>query len=191
MAWACNAQSHPVPDVRQPPPDMGLAQQGQAGRWWLCYPIRDQDPTKTALSTGLLWQEYIDSIDEWERVEWLTEFNPSIVKGQTLIIPNSLTPILHIYQLTWHLTRESPTKYLGFTIHADVKWNQHTHEITLKASCALYAPWARSYESMTQFPMSLPTTLVLPQVDFVSTVWDPLATPTLGAPEKQGLHTKL
>ena len=83
---------------------------------------------------------------------------------------------MHKYELHGHLLKrpkELSIKYLGVTIQADLKWSSHIGAITAKANRTLgllkrniRVPEpdvrARAYKS-----------LVRPQVEFASSVWDP------------------
>lgn len=121
----------------------------------------------------LLLQQDIDSIGRWER-EWLMEFNPS--KCQTLTIPTNSTPILHDYRLHDSILERPPenaTQYLGITIQADLKWNQHIQNVTAKASRTL-GLLKRNIRVRETAPRELAyKALVRPQVEYASSVWDP------------------
>ncbi len=65
------------------------------------------------------------------------------------------------------------TKYLGTTIHSDLKWNPHIEIITGKAICTVgLLRWnlqVRNVKIKEKAYMSL----VCPQVEFTRPVWDP------------------
>ena len=117
-------------------------------------------------------QQDITAIGQWER-DWLMEFHPD--KCHVLSIPVT-EPLLHPYHLHNTCLQRPPDntiQYLGVTIQSDLKWTSHIKNITSKASRTLgvikrnvrvpdRAIRERAYKS-----------LIRPQVEFASTLWDP------------------
>ena len=118
-------------------------------------------------------QEDIDSIGKWER-DWLMEFHPD--KCQVLSIPVNTDPITHDYNLHGtHLQRppENSIKYLGLTIQSNLKWNQHIKNVTSKASRTLGILRRNIRVPDQDIRERAYKSLVRPQVEFGSSVWDP------------------
>ena len=118
-------------------------------------------------------QQDIESIGRWER-DWLMEFNPS--KCQILTIPASTKPSLYSYSLHGTTLERPPDgciKYLGVTIQSDLKWTKHIDQISAKASHTLGLIRRNVRVHDRDVRERAYKTLVRPQVEFASSVWDP------------------
>ena len=117
-------------------------------------------------------QEDINSIGQWEK-DWLMEFHPD--KCQILTIPAGKSPILHSYHLhnvTLQRPPDGAIKYLGITIQSDLKWHKHVRSITAKASRTLGVVRRNVRVPDRDVRERAYKTLVRPQVEFASSVWD-------------------
>ena len=119
-------------------------------------------------------QEDVDSIAEWER-RWLMEFNAA--KCEVMSIQANRSPTLHDYYLHGHiLNRTNATKYLGVTISSDLKWNSHIANITAKANRTLGLLRRNLQVGDVKTKEKAYFSLVRPQVEYASNVWDPYTT---------------
>ena len=118
-------------------------------------------------------QQDITNIGKWER-DWLMEFHPD--KCQVLTIPANSHPILESYHLHDICLQRPPNntiKYLGVTIQSDLKWNHHIRSITAKASRTLGVIRRNVRVPDPQIRERAYKSLVRPQVEYASILWDP------------------
>ena len=100
------------------------------------------------------------------------EFNDT--KWEVLRISRSKTPIQHTYYLHGTPLKEvDHAKYLGIWYSKDLKWIRHIDEITAKANRTLgFLKRNLRANSSTLKPKAYKS-LVRPQVEYCSSVWDP------------------
>ncbi|MCG8075849.1 MAG: reverse transcriptase family protein, partial [Candidatus Thiodiazotropha taylori] len=116
-------------------------------------------------------QEDLNKLQEWERL-WLMEFNAD--KCEVLRISNKRTNINATYSIhgqTLQMTKKA--KYLGVVMTPNMSWNAHVDMITQKANNTL----AFLRRNVGSCPPSTKEacykSLVRPQVEYASSVWDP------------------
>ena len=118
-------------------------------------------------------QNDLDILSTWE-TRWDMEFNPSKcqvvhVTGSKSTRPNKTDYILHGQVL------ESVTcaKYLGVDISSDLTWNSHVDRITGNANRTLGFIRRNIKTKMPRVRETAYNTLVRPQLEYASAVWDP------------------
>ena len=80
-------------------------------------------------------QQDLDAAARWER-DWLMAFHPD--KCSVLSVTKTKQPIQHIYILHNHILEYvSSAKYLGITVHSNLKWDKHINDLALKGNKAL------------------------------------------------------
>ena len=116
-------------------------------------------------------QADLDTLQEWERT-WDMEFNPG--KCQVLHITRCKQPLLSQYTLHGQVLESTDSaKYLGINISNDLNWNHHIDEITSKANRTLGFV-KRNVKTQNEYVKELAyKTLVRPQVEYASSVWNP------------------
>ena len=113
----------------------------------------------------------LDALQRWED-DWLMEFHPQ--KCQTLHITNKRNVIKHKYQIHGHELEEvESAKYLGVTIHNKLSWNNHINNITNKANGTRAFLQRNLHQCPRKTKELCYKTLVRPQLEYASTVWDP------------------
>ena len=127
--------------------------------------------TVTSSEDANTLQADLDTLQEWERT-WDMEFNPS--KCQILHITRSRQPLQSQYTLHGQfLESVDSAKYLGVNITQDLNWNHHINEITGKANRTLGFV-KRNVKTKNEAVKELAyKTLVRPQVEYASSVWNP------------------
>ena len=106
----------------------------------------------------------------WEK-NWLMSFNPD--KCEVIRITNKRKTINAQYSIHGQvLQMTDKAKYLGITIDSKISWGPHINNITKKATNTL----ASLRRNISSCPRNIRETsyksLVRPQVEYASTVWD-------------------
>ena len=116
-------------------------------------------------------QADLATLQEWEQT-WDMEFNPR--KCQVLHISNLNDPLLSQHTLHVQVLESTDSaKYLGINISKTLNWNNHINEITNKANRTLGFV-KRNVKTRNEAVKKLAyKTLVRPQVEYVSSVWNP------------------
>ena len=100
------------------------------------------------------------------------EFHPD--KCTVLTVAKKKTPIIFNYQLHGHtLEHETAKKYLGCTITNDLNWGSHITNICNKANRTLGFLRRNLHISSKEIKERAYKTLVRPQLEYASTMWDP------------------
>ena len=125
---------------------------------------------KCTADTKLL-QEDLDKLQEWEK-DWLMEFNAD--KCEVLRVSKKRKNIEASYTIHGQtLQTTTKAKYLGALLTSNMSWNPHVDMVTKKANNTL----AFMRRNLSSCPRSTKEacykTLVRPQVEYASTVWDP------------------
>ena len=115
-------------------------------------------------------QDDLDSLQTWEQ-DWLMEFNPS--KCEAITFTKKTKPVTAEYKL--HdiiLAAVSSAKYLGVNISSKLSWNVHV-DITAKKATQSLNFIRRNFSCCpTHIREQCYKTLVRPQLEYASSVWD-------------------
>ena len=115
-------------------------------------------------------QSDLDKLAQWED-KWNMEFHPE--KCSVLTVSKKKNPIKWNYKLHGHtLAHETSTKYLGCAISSDLDWGEHINNITSKASRSLGFLHRNLHISSKTIKEKAYMTLVRPQMEYATTVWD-------------------
>ena len=126
--------------------------------------VKDQTDTSAL-------QRDLQNLQEWCN-EWLMDFHPE--KCELLRITNKRNPINSTYQIKNHsLDMVDSKKYLGIHLHKKLSWNTHTQKVCSKANSTLGLLRRNMGNCPYDVKAACYTTLVRPQLEYGSTVWDP------------------
>lgn len=116
-------------------------------------------------------QEDLNTLCKWEE-QWQMHFNPS--KCVVLRVPGNRTPIKAKYSIHDETLLEvNNYKYLGVTINNKLKWDDHINNITKKTSSKLGFIQRNLARCSKNIKESAYNTLVRPNLEYCSSVWDP------------------
>jgi hypothetical protein len=116
-------------------------------------------------------QEDLDALQKWES-DWLMEFHPE--KCQVLHITNKRQPIVSSYTIHGHILESvDQGKYLGVNIQRKLNWSSHINNITRKANNTRAFLQRNIHQCPRKTKELCYTTLVRPQLENASIVWDP------------------
>ena len=127
--------------------------------------------TMESEDSGSTLQSDLDILSMWE-TRWDMEFNPS--KCQVVHVAGSKRPVKRDYILHGQVL-ESVTcaKYLGVDISCSLTWNSHIDRITGSANRTLGFLRRNIKTRMSKVRETAYNTLVRPQLEYASAVWDP------------------
>ena len=127
--------------------------------------------TMESEDSGSTLQSDLDILSMWE-TRWDMEFNPS--KCQVVHVAGSKRPVKRDYILHSQVL-ESVTcaKYLGVDISCSLTWNSHIDRITGSANRTLGFVRRNIKTRMSKVRETAYNTLVRPQLEYASAVWDP------------------
>ena len=127
--------------------------------------------TMESEDSGPTLQSDLDILSMWE-TRWDMEFNPS--KCQVVHVAGSKRPEKRDYILHSQVL-ESVTcaKYLGVDISGSLTWNSHIDRITGSANRTLGFVRRNIKTRMSKVRETAYNTLVRPQLEYASAVWDP------------------
>ena len=127
--------------------------------------------TMESEDSGPTLQSDLDILSMWE-TRWDMEFNPS--KCQVVHVAGSKRPVKRDYILHGQVL-ESVTcaKYLGVDIPGSLTWNSHIDRITGSANRTLGFVRRNIKTRMSKVRETAYNTLVRPQLEYASAVWDP------------------
>ena len=127
--------------------------------------------TMESEDSGPTLQSDLDILSMWE-TRWDMEFNPS--KCQVVHVAGSKRPVKRDYILHGQVL-ESVTcaKYLGVDISCSLTWNSHIDRITGSANRTLGFVRRNIKTRMSKVREMAYNTLVRPQLEYASAVWDP------------------
>ena len=116
-------------------------------------------------------QEDLDHLQEWEQ-DWQMMFNPD--KCEMIRITNKRKVITGSYSIHGQtLKQTNKAKYLGVTLDNKLSWNNHIDATAKKANSTT----AFLRRNLSHCPQNIKAmcykTLVRPQLEYASTVWDP------------------
>ena len=116
-------------------------------------------------------QETLNKLSEWANT-WQLTFNVSkctVIRGT-----RSLTPFTHDYILNnCTLNVSDQRTYLGVIVHKSLSWSPHILDIITKASRTLNFIKRNLSKCSSQVKESAYLTVVRPQLEYASDVWDP------------------
>lgn len=117
-------------------------------------------------------QEDLGRLEEWERT-WDMSFNPS--KCVVLRITGPRSRVMETTYTLHGTTLEtvSHAKYLGVTLHEHLSWNTHISNITNTANRTLGMLRRNLWGSPQSIKSVAYQSLVRPQLEYASAVWDP------------------
>ena len=116
-------------------------------------------------------QHDLDNLATWEE-KWQMKFHPD--KCSILRITRSKTPKIFKYKLHNHVLKEEKnSKYLGVTIDNNLCWNTHIDNVCKKGNSTLAFLRRNLQISQSHIKSNAYMTLVRPQLEYASAVWDP------------------
>lgn len=116
-------------------------------------------------------QNDLDSLSVWES-RWDMEFNPS--KCQVVRVTSSRRPINTLYFLHGQVLEVvTSARYLGVDISSGLSWNSHIDRITVKANRTLGFLKRNIKTKQSKVREMAYNTLVRPQLEYASPIWDP------------------
>ena len=120
---------------------------------------------------GKVLQNDLDRLSVWED-RWDMEFNPS--KCQVVQVTSSKNPINAAYTLHGQILEVvTCAKYLGVDISSGLSWNTHIDRITGTATRTLNFIQRNIRTKNEKVRETAYNTLVRPQLEYASPVWDP------------------
>ena len=115
-------------------------------------------------------QQDLDHLQQWEN-EWQMSFNPE--KCEVIRITNKRRIIDGSYTIHGHtLQFTDQAKYLGVTIDTKLSWGHHTNAMTKKANNTVAFLRRNLSSCHRQIRATCYKSLVRPQLEYASTVWD-------------------
>ena len=122
-------------------------------------------------SDSTILQEDIDRLLSWS-TSWQLKFNTE--KCHTVCISRKRDSTKTSYFLGNKLLAESDSfSYLGVTVSSDLRWNDHVKSICAKASRTLNFIRRNIYKCHPEVKARAYLSLVRPQLEYASSVWDP------------------
>ena len=116
-------------------------------------------------------QQDLLELERWE-TEWQMEFHPD--KCNIIRVTRSKNPIMFNYQLRGHqLEVVTDAKYLGVTISHDLRWDAHIRNVANTANRTLGFLKRNLRISSPKIKEMAYNSLVRPQLEYASSVWDP------------------
>ena len=116
-------------------------------------------------------QDDLRQLEDWES-KWQMEFHPG--KCQVVHFTRSSKPIKTTYILhNQHLDAVASAKYLGITLASDLSWKPHIAATTAKANRSLGFLKRNLQVSSPPIKEKAYISLVRPQLEYATTVWDP------------------
>ena len=124
----------------------------------------------SSTTEGQVRQTDLACLEQWEKM-WEIQFNPS--KCQVLHITRKVKPLNTKYILHNVELSASAAKYLGVTIADDLSWSSHIDNTTKKANQTLGFLKRNIRVHDKDIKSVAYKTLVMPQLEYASTVWYP------------------
>ena len=127
--------------------------------------------TMDGVDSGRVLQNDLDTLSVWES-RWDMEFIPS--KCQVVRVTTSRNPINYMYQLHGQVLEVvTSARYLGVDISNVLSWNSHIDRITGNANCTLGFIRRNIHTKLPKVRETAYNTLVQPQLEYASPIWDP------------------
>ncbi|XP_060607677.1 uncharacterized protein LOC132759834 [Ruditapes philippinarum] len=129
------------------------------------------EQTISSEEDSIALQQDLDRLQEWEQ-DWLMMFNPD--KCEMIRITNKRKVITWSYAIHGQtLKQTNKAKYLGVTLDNTLSWNSHIEATAKKANTTT----AFLRRNLSHCPQNIKATcyktLVRPQLEYASSVWDP------------------
>lgn len=119
-------------------------------------------------------QEDLESAVKWEQ-DWLMAFHPD--KCNILRVTTKKSPQHFYYNMHGHILESvQSAKYLGVTLSADLKWNNHIQQMTSKANKSLSFIRRNLQINSKSVKDRAYQSLVRPKLEYCCSVWDPYTT---------------
>jgi hypothetical protein len=116
-------------------------------------------------------QQDLKNLEAWEE-KWQMAFHPD--KCKVLRMNRKRKPLLYDYTIHGHVMESPPhEKYLGVTMSSNATWDQHINNTTNKATQTLGFLRRNLQSAPKSIKAMAYTTMVRPQLEYASTVWDP------------------
>ncbi|KAK3097903.1 hypothetical protein FSP39_014294 [Pinctada imbricata] len=116
-------------------------------------------------------QQDLEALQRWEK-DWLMTFHPQ--KCQVIHITNKRSPLRAPYSIHGHVLEEVETaKYLGVIIDKSLRWSTHISAVAKKANNTRAFLQRNIYQCPRTTKALCYTTLVRPQMEYASLIWDP------------------
>ena len=119
----------------------------------------------------IILQQDLDQISHWVKI-WQLRLN--VTKYALIRCSRSLTPIVHHYTLNNSFLKEADQHlYLGIMLNKTLSWSSHISNIAKKASNTLNFIKRNLSDCSREIKAQAYLTMVRPQMEFASVVWDP------------------
>ena len=119
----------------------------------------------------IILQQDLDQISDWVKI-WQLRLN--VTKCALIRCSRSLTPIVHHYTLNNSFLKETDQHlYLGIMLNKTLSWLSHISNIAKKASNTLNFIKRNLSDCSREVKAQAYLTMVRPQMEFASVVWDP------------------
>ena len=119
----------------------------------------------------IILQQDLDQISDWVKI-WQLRLN--VTKCALIRCSRSLTPIVHHYTLNNSFLKEIDQHlYLGIMLNKTLSWLSHISNIAKKASNTLNFIKRNLSDCSREVKAQAYLTMVRPQMEFASVVWDP------------------
>ena len=116
-------------------------------------------------------QEDLDHLQEWER-DWQMSFNPDKCEHIRITLKKKI--VQSTYKIHGQVLKETTkAKYLGVNIDKNLSWNSHIDMLTKRANQTISFLQTNLSSCPKDIKEASYNTLVRPQVEYASTVWDP------------------
>ena len=128
-------------------------------------------PTLESEDDSSTLQNDLNFLSAWE-TRWDMGFNPS--KCQVVHVTGSKKPVKRDYILHGQVLESvTSARYLGVDISGSLSWNPQVDHITGNANCTLSFVRRKIKTKMSKVRETAYNTLVRPQLEYASVVWDP------------------
>ena len=122
-------------------------------------------------SDAVTLQKDLKLLEEWEAKSHMS-FHPD--KCNVLRVTRCRKPLVYDYVLhNQPLEEKDAVKYLGVTVHHKLSWNEHICNIVKKANSSIGFLRRNLQIQQKHIKSNAYKTLVRPQIEYSSTVWDP------------------